>query len=66
MNPWIGVTLIGLGVAADVVLTLTHNAVSSLVPSVVVAGIGVVQSFARAPTADGDGRGVERTLIPKE
>jgi hypothetical protein len=25
MSPWIGVTLIGIVVTADVVLTLTHN-----------------------------------------
>jgi len=48
VNPWIGVALIGIGVAADVVLTLTHNQVPSLVVSVVVAGIGVVQAFAHA------------------
>jgi hypothetical protein len=48
MSPWIGVALIGIGVAADVVLTLTHNQVSSLFPSVIVAGVGVVQAFANA------------------
>ncbi len=48
MSPWIGVALIGIGVVADVVLTLTHNQLSSLVPSVVVAGIGVVQAMAHA------------------
>jgi hypothetical protein len=51
MNPWIGVTLIGIGVSADVVLTLTHNQMSSVVASVVVAGIGVVQAMAHARAA---------------
>jgi hypothetical protein len=48
MNPWIGVALIGIGVGADVALTLTHNQVPSLVASVIVAGVGVVQAFANA------------------
>jgi hypothetical protein len=48
MDPWIGVALIGIGIAADVVLTVTHNPVSSLIPSVVVAGVGIVQAFAHA------------------
>jgi hypothetical protein len=48
MNPWIGVALIGVGIVADVVLTLTHNQVPSLVASVVIAGVGVVQSVAHA------------------
>ncbi len=53
MNPWIGVALIGIGVTADVVLTLTHNQVSSLVASVIVAGVGVVQAFANARARSG-------------
>ena len=48
MNPWVGVTLIGIGVAADVVLTLTHNQMSSLIPSVIVAGVGVIQAVSQA------------------
>jgi hypothetical protein len=55
MNPWIGVVLIGIGVSADVVLTLTHNQASSLVVSVVVAGIGVVQAIAHARSRANDG-----------
>lgn len=50
MNPWIGVTLIAIGIGADIVLTLTHNPVSSLIPSVIVAGVGVVQAYARLRT----------------
>jgi hypothetical protein len=48
VNPWVGVALIGIGVAADVALTLTHNQVPSLVASVIVAGVGVVQAFGNA------------------
>ena len=48
MNPWIGVALISIGVAADIALTLTHNQVSSLIPSIIVAGVGVVQAYAHA------------------
>jgi hypothetical protein len=48
MSPWIGVALIGIGVAADVILSLTRNEVSSIIPSVIVAGVGVVQAFAIA------------------
>ena len=53
MNPWVGVVLIAIGIGADIVLTLTHNPVSSLVPSIVVAGVGVIQAFARARTGSG-------------
>jgi hypothetical protein len=42
------VTLIGIGVAADVALTLTHNEVPSIFASVIVAGVGIVQAFAHA------------------
>ena len=48
MNPWIGVTLIAIGVGADIALTLTHNPVSSLIPSIIVAGVGVVQAYANS------------------
>jgi hypothetical protein len=48
MNPWIGVILIGIGTAADVVLTVTHNPVPSVVASVVIAGLGIVQAFGHA------------------
>ena len=47
MRPWIVVTLIAIGVEADVLLTLTHNPVSSLIPSIVVAAVGVVQAYVR-------------------
>jgi hypothetical protein len=48
MNPWIGVVLIGIGTAADVTLIVTHNQVPSLMASVIVAGLGIVQAFANA------------------
>jgi hypothetical protein len=48
MSPWIGVVLIGIGTIADVVLTVTHNQVPSIMASVIVAGIGFVQAFANA------------------
>jgi hypothetical protein len=66
LNPWLGVSLIAIGVTADVILSLTHNTVPSVVTSVIVAGIGVLQAVgharaARAATGQADGGGDSTT-----
>jgi acyl CoA:acetate/3-ketoacid CoA transferase len=64
MNPWIAVILIGVGLAANVALVVTHNEVSSLIPAVVIAGLGALQGLAHANFRNGGSSSNGPSLTP--